>query len=704
MTIPSDYPQRVYAGVLGKLIGVYLGRPFEGWTDERIQKELGEVWYFVNDRLKHPLVVADDDISGTFTFVRALEDHGLGRELTAKAIGQTWLNYIIEGRTILWWGGLGNSTEHTAYLRLKSGIPAPRSGSSEVNGTVVAEQIGAQIFIDAWAMVCPGDPQQAADFARKAASVSHDGEAVYASQVIAAMEAQAFVEGNLAKLLDVAVSFIPKDATIYRLIDELRSLRQREEDWHAAWAWLKQHYGYDQYGGNCHIVPNHGLIHLGLLWGRDDFQRTLMITGTCGWDTDCNLGNVGCLLGIKNGLRGIDAGADFRSPVADRLYLPTADGGRAVTDAVRETFALVNLGRALAGQEALAPKDGARFHFELPGSVQGFLVEPAQSMATATIENVAGHSSKGQRSLAIHYRRLAHGRTAAITTATFIGPQELDSTGYGLMASPSLYSGQTLHAGMAADSGNTQPVAVRLILKHYDACDALQTRAAAWTTLDPGQARTLRWEVPDTQGMPIASVGVELQGEGGIDGTVYLDDLSWSGDPRLMLACPRQGPHKAWRGAWVDAADILSLGGSENLRVVQNTGRGLVLYGAREWRNYQLRASVTPHLVRSAGLAARVQGLRRYYAVLLRPSGRIQLVKVRDDRETVLAEALLAWQLTRTYDLVLTVRNQTVSAGWGGGSILEATDTHLPFDNGAIALISEEGRCAFGPAQISPAE
>jgi len=32
MSIPHDYAERVYAGVLGKIIGVYLGRPFEGWT------------------------------------------------------------------------------------------------------------------------------------------------------------------------------------------------------------------------------------------------------------------------------------------------------------------------------------------------------------------------------------------------------------------------------------------------------------------------------------------------------------------------------------------------------------------------------------------------------------------------------------------------------------------------------------------------
>jgi hypothetical protein len=138
----------------------------------------------VNDRRDLPLknntlVVTDDDISGTFTFLRALPDYGNCLKLTPAQIGQTWLNYIIEQRTILWWGGLGNSTEHTAYLRLKSGVAAPESGSIALNSRTVAEQIGAQIFIDGWAMVAPGDPELAADLARRAASVSHDGEAVH---------------------------------------------------------------------------------------------------------------------------------------------------------------------------------------------------------------------------------------------------------------------------------------------------------------------------------------------------------------------------------------------------------------------------------------------------------------------------------------------------------------------------------------------
>ena len=73
-------------------------------------------------------------------------------------------------------------------------------------------------------MVAPGDPELAADLARRAASVSHDGEAIYGAQVLAAMEAQAFVERDIDKLIDCAIGFIPKDSIIYRMIGDLRDL------------------------------------------------------------------------------------------------------------------------------------------------------------------------------------------------------------------------------------------------------------------------------------------------------------------------------------------------------------------------------------------------------------------------------------------------------------------------------------------------
>ncbi len=74
-------------------------------------------------------------------------------------------------------------------------------------------------------MVAPGDPQLAADLARKAASVSHDGEAIYGAQMLAAMEAQAFVEPDLNAPDRHRLAFHPQNSVIYRLVNDLRSWR-----------------------------------------------------------------------------------------------------------------------------------------------------------------------------------------------------------------------------------------------------------------------------------------------------------------------------------------------------------------------------------------------------------------------------------------------------------------------------------------------
>ena len=95
-SISPDYLERVYAGVLGKMVGVYLGRPFEGWTYERIMSELGEVRYYVNERMPHkpPLVVTDDDLAGTFVFLRALPENDNDPDITPAQIGDAWLNAL----------------------------------------------------------------------------------------------------------------------------------------------------------------------------------------------------------------------------------------------------------------------------------------------------------------------------------------------------------------------------------------------------------------------------------------------------------------------------------------------------------------------------------------------------------------------------------------------------------------------------------
>lgn len=696
LTLTHDYTERVYAGVLGKIIGVYLGRPFEGWWYDKIMSELGEVYYYVHEKRNTPLIVTDDDISGTFTFLRALPDYDLDPDVTAEQIGWTWLNYLIEKRTVLWWGGMGNSTEHTAYLRLKHGVKAPASGSIALNGKVVAEQIGSQIFIDGWGMISPGDPERAADLARRAASVSHDGEAVYGAQVVAALEAQAFVEQDLNRLIDTAVSLIPKDSVIYRMIADIREWHSVEADWRKTREKIAANYGYDKYGGNCHMVPNHGLILHALLHGEGDFQKSLMIVNTCGWDTDCNSGNVGCILGVCNGLAGIDAGPDWRGPVADRLYLPTADGGRCITDAVSETMQIVNIGRALAHQPPTAPKDGARLHFELPGSMQGFRAEEEpDSRGVLTLENVEGHSSAGSRSLALHYRGAAPGRAGRAYAATFIPLEHTGMGGYELIASPTLYSGQTVRGALQADAAD--PVVVRLYIRVYSGDKELTRRYGPELTLKPGGQADFSWTLPDTQGLPIAEVGVEITSDRRADGTLYLDYLTWDGVPDLTLGKPANAMA---RRAWVNGVDHYQ-SGAESYRLIQDEGIGLLIQGAREWTDYRISARVTPHMAASAGIAARVQGMRRYYALLLVHPGKARLVKALEGTHT-LAEIDFDWRLGQGYELELRVQGDRIEGLIGGKAVFSHTDAHRPLTGGAVGLVIEVGRVAVDAVRVQP--
>ena len=689
--LPQDYDERVYAGVLGKIIGVYLGRPFEGWTNARIERELGDIDYYVHDKLGVRLIVTDDDIAGTFTFIRALEDYGYDPGITPAQIGQTWLNYLIEGRTILWWGGLGNSTEHTAYLRLKAGIEAPRSGSAALNGKVVAEQIGAQIFIDGWAMVCPGDPERAADFARRAGSVSHDGEAVHGAQILAAMEAQAFVEDDIDKLFDTGLAFVPADSVVRRMIDDIRDWRAGNGgDWRATFRRIQAQYGYDKYGGNCHIVPNHGLIALALLHGDGDFGKSLRIVNTAGWDTDCNSGNVGCLMGIRGGLAGLNAGADWRGPIADICYLPSADSGGAISDAVAEATRIAGLGRRLANAPLKAPKDGARFHFSHPGAVQGF-----QGEGCAVSNGVA---PSGERALAIAFAALPEG-VARATTATFIDSLEtaryFDGRGYALAASPTLNPGQMVTARVMPHTAGEDVLEAALSVSVFDETDALETLNGPVERLAPGAWSELSWRVPAVGGRPIAAVGVSIMAPN-CPGTLFLDRLTWHGAPEVTLAATGG---KMWRRAWVRGVDQVWATSGEGFRVIQNQGTGLLLYGTRDWRDYRVTADITPHLVRRVGLVARAQGMKRYYALTLTDAN--QLVLVRElEGTTTLAAADCDLDLYATHRFELTVAGDAIVGRLNDAIELRVTDGALT--EGGIALLIEEGRAATREVTVTP--
>ncbi len=680
MTLPKDYSTRVYAGVLGKIIGVYLGRPFEQWSHDRIMRELGEINGYVHDRLGKSLIVTDDDISGTFTFLRSLADHGYdAKRLTAADIGQTWLNYLLPHRTILWWGGIGVSSEHTAWYRLKSGIPAPRSGSIEFNGATVAEQIGAQIFIDGWGLLCPGDPAQAVSLAERAASVSHDGTAIHGAKMVAAMVALAFDRPNIDTLLDGALAHIPSDCVLAGMIADVRRWHAADDDWQKTLKRIQQTHGYGIYPGGCHMIPNHALIILALLYSEGDFHRAMMIVNTAGYDTDCNAGNVGCILAVLGGLDALEGGPDWRGPVADRLYLPSADGGRAISDAVKESDAIVMAAHRMRKIDYNPPKNNARFHFSQPGSVQGFVAD--ESAAAVQVSN-----RNQQLELRTHKPTTAS-RPARASTDTFAPLDTFteSSASYEFVACPTLQPGHRVSARIRACGKNPAPLEVVLVITTLEATGKPQFVRSKSKTLKPGQRTTLGWKLPADLPQPILNIGLEFHSSGAAK--LELATLNWSGPPTTKLL--PLSPGDIAPRAWIEACTGIWRY-SDRLLVYQEDGLGFFAQGARDWCDYTATAQLRPRLGNTWGLAARWQGLQRHLTVRF-DGQHARIVSCLDGRERVLATVKFPWPNEQPRQVELTVQGNTCIVTVDSKTLLSTKRIPAWLDGGAVALAVSAG-------------
>ncbi|EEI86216.1 ADP-ribosylglycohydrolase [Anaerococcus lactolyticus ATCC 51172] len=300
----ENYKERIYAGLLGKAIGVRLGAPLEteNWTKERIKESFGELNNYIKDSKRF---AADDDTNGPIFFARALYDYG--KPLTYEKISQTWLNYTRDGQGMFWWGGVGISSEDTAYKNLKKGILAPLSGSSNQNGKAISEQVGGQIFIDSWGLINLGDIDKAMKDAKIAASISHDGDGLIGAQFISACIAGAVYYDSTVKLVyDILKKLDQTSQYVKDMWKVYEFYLNNTSDYRLGIEYVYENFPNENYEGICHIIPNACIVLLGLLYSENDFSKAIEITVMSGLDTDSNAGVVGTIMGVMNGLDGID--------------------------------------------------------------------------------------------------------------------------------------------------------------------------------------------------------------------------------------------------------------------------------------------------------------------------------------------------------------------------------------------------------------
>ena len=109
-----------------------------------------------------------------------------------------------------------------------------------------------------------------------------------------------------------------------KMLDEwniIRSqLRSKAKTWRRRRLYLK-------YMHWLHVLPNAGIIVLSLLYGanekEDPFGRSICLAGMMAYDTDCNCGNVGTIMGVLHGAENIPK--RWTTPLKDEFHTYVKD-------------------------------------------------------------------------------------------------------------------------------------------------------------------------------------------------------------------------------------------------------------------------------------------------------------------------------------------------------------------------------------------
>ncbi len=678
--IQQDYIERTYAGWLGKIIGIRFGSPIEGWTYEQINKIYGEINEYLVDYKDY---AADDDSNGPLFFVRALKDYCYAIDsITEKEMGYTWLNYAPENHGFFWWGGYGISTEHTAYLNMKHGIDAPRSGSSLQNGLACAEQIGGQIFSDCWGFIAPGEPRLAAEYAAKMARVSHDGEGVNGARFVAGCISAAYSETTIIGIIESGLALIPSESEYYHVAKSVIEYynSDTEKEWRKCFQYIHDNFGYDKYPGSCHIIPNAAVMLLSMLYGEGDYSKTLYICNMCGWDTDCNAGNVGSILGVFVGIDRIED--KWIKPVNDLLLSSSVIGGLNITTVAKSTELFCGLGYKIAGIDPpcewkeIFDNNGCILHFKLPKSTQAMRTKSKDKHVEINLKNVL---FDGERCLNITSNRLQNGTEVMVYHKTYYQPDDLHDSRYDPAFTPILYPGQTVKTALYNNSGFTLYSNIYITDINHDKIYSSENYEL------PEGWSELSFRIPELEDCLIKEVGISLyrNADTGIHDKVldvYMKYLGFSGAPSYHINFSKEKIENYGFGHSTLHKEISQFTCKNGLWELDGEylsgsccDEGEAYTGYYDHRNYTYECTVNPQIGDYHLLLFRVQGGIRSYGFGFYGKNTIALVK-KHKEFSILDKKTFQLEYGKNYRMKIIVNQDLITAYLNDERMFEVKD------------------------------
>jgi len=307
----SVLEDRFLGAWLGRCAGCLLGKAIEG-------RRTQELWSFLkmtdqwplNDYIrfgaageaaeKYPGLVAlkaydvidhmpvDDDIDYTLAGLLVIKERGAA--FTPVDVARFWMQNIPLLRTC--------TAERVAYRNLAMRIPPPASASYR---NPYREWIGARIRADAFGYVSVGNPERAAEWAWRDASISHVKNGVYGEMLVAAVLAAAPFCDDVPALLEAGLGEIPQTSRLYADTREVMRWHADGLEYDEAVARLQQRWDEHCWHHWTHTNSNTMICVAALLWGEGDFGKSICRAVQPGFDTDCNGATVGSIMGMMLG-------------------------------------------------------------------------------------------------------------------------------------------------------------------------------------------------------------------------------------------------------------------------------------------------------------------------------------------------------------------------------------------------------------------
>jgi hypothetical protein len=276
----EEYVDKMKAGWIGQMAGVGWGAPTEFHAQGKILPE-NEVPQWKPEMVNQ---FEQDDIYVEMTFLRTLELYGLD-----VPIRQAGIDFANSGYP-LW------HANNAGRTNLRNGIAPPDSGHPEFNKH--ADDIDYQIESDFSGLIAPGLPNVVIELGEKFGRLMNYGDGLYGGQFIGGMYAKAFFENDIEKIVLAGLNCIPRNSQYAECIrDVLDWYKNNPDNWEKTWQLIEEKYNLnpdyrrfscDKGKFNIDAKINGAYIVVGLLYGKGDPDKTIIITTRCGQDSDCN--------------------------------------------------------------------------------------------------------------------------------------------------------------------------------------------------------------------------------------------------------------------------------------------------------------------------------------------------------------------------------------------------------------------------------